>query len=399
MADQSPSKLWNHDPASKLSGRFEQDLAGKTALVTLLSLHHSSSKTFKAMHECLSLTCNRGATRGIGRATAFHLAKRGASILGTCSSETSMHNIESLSSEVTEYYRGTGCDAPKIVGIAANVLSLNTPGIIAEAVKKHFDSKVHILVNNAAYDELREMGKLDDEYVRKVLVGNTHTLVMLVEALYTRGMIQPDSRIINMSSESGRKIPFPAMYLVGATKATMEALTRSWAGILGKDPKTLGTTVNALAIGATATDALLREAPPELQKKGSDAIRAGSILGGEMGLPEDIANVAGLLASERARWITGSVLNVDGYDNGGQAVILYYMLAILTKALRVGETQERKREILQTLMLVMVKAYDGSKGHVGETSSTLVRDMSAFKDIARSKLFVEDANRPLEYPL
>lgn len=200
MTDQSTSKL---------DGRFEQDLAGKTALVTLLSLHRSSSKTFKAMHEYLSLTCIRGATRGIGRATAIHLAKRGASILGTCSSETSMHNIESLSSEITEYYRGTGCDAPKIVGVAANVLSLETPGIVAEAVEKHFNSKIHILVNNAAYDELREMGKLDDEYVRKVLMGNTHTLVMLVEALYTRSMIQPDSRIINMSSVSGRKIPFP----------------------------------------------------------------------------------------------------------------------------------------------------------------------------------------------
>lgn len=102
------------------------------------------------------------------------------------------------------------------------------------------------------------------------------------------------------------------MYLVGATKATMEALTRSWADIFGKDPKTLGTTVNALLIGATATEALFREATPELKNMGLSAVQSGSAVCGGMGLPEDIANVAGLLASEKARWITGSVVCANG---------------------------------------------------------------------------------------
>jgi hypothetical protein len=53
------------------------------------------------MSEGCTLTRTRGATRGIGRAIAFHLAKRGASILETCSSPTTMRNIESLSSEVS----------------------------------------------------------------------------------------------------------------------------------------------------------------------------------------------------------------------------------------------------------------------------------------------------------
>ncbi|KAF7593915.1 hypothetical protein BBP40_010617 [Aspergillus hancockii] len=287
MAGQTPTKLWNHGHSSTAPGQLEQDLAGKTAIVT-------------------------GATRGIGRATAIHLAKRGASILGTCSSPASMHNIETLSSEVSDFYNGTGYNAPNIVGVVANITSLDTPGIIADALEKHFSSKLHILVNNAAYDEMREMGKLDDVYVQRVLVGNTHTLVMLIEALYTRGMIQPNSRIINMSSVSSRQLPFPGMYLVGATKATMEALTRSWAEMLGKNPATSGTTVNALLVGATATEALLQEAPTEVQKMGSAALQAGSTLYGEMGLPEDIANIAGLLVSERARWITGSVVSANG---------------------------------------------------------------------------------------
>ncbi|KAB8214228.1 hypothetical protein BDV33DRAFT_228432 [Aspergillus novoparasiticus] len=274
MADQSTSKL---------DGRFEQDLAGKTALVT-------------------------GATRGIGRATAFHLAKRGASILGTCSSETSMHHIESLSSEITEYYWGTGCDAPKIVGVAANVLSLDTPGIVAEAVEKHFNSKIHILVNNAAYDELREMGP-----------GGKHTHFgdARRSTLYTgydsAGFkdYQYVQRVRSKNTVSLNSF-HSAMYLVGATKATMEALTRSWADILGKDPKTLGTTVNALLVGATATEALLREATPELKNMGLAALQSGSAVCSGMGLPEDIANVAGLLASEKARWITGSVVCANG---------------------------------------------------------------------------------------
>ena len=73
------------------------------------------------------------------------------------------------------------------------------------------------------------------------------------------------------------------MYLVGATKATMEALTRSWATLLGNDPETLGTTVNALLVGATAKDALLREAPVEMKQQVMEVLKSSKPVLGAMG--------------------------------------------------------------------------------------------------------------------
>ena len=81
--------------------------------------------------------------------------------------------------------------------------------LITETLQNAFGGKLRILANNAAYDEIRSIGSLDDEYVRKVLTGNTHSLVMTVDVLFRSGCIQPDSRIINISSVTGRRIPYP----------------------------------------------------------------------------------------------------------------------------------------------------------------------------------------------
>lgn len=139
----------------------------------------------------------------------MHLASRGASILGTFSSPESAYRLDELILTVLDMYREFEVDAPKIVGVAANVLSLDSPRLIKEALICHFEGKVNIVINNAAYDPMRAMGTLDDAYVQNVLMGNTHALVMLMDTLYAHNMIQPNSRIVSISSESGRRIPFP----------------------------------------------------------------------------------------------------------------------------------------------------------------------------------------------
>jgi 3-oxoacyl-[acyl-carrier protein] reductase len=69
---------------------------------------------------------------------------------------------------------------------------------------------VHIIINNAAHDDMRPMGQLDDAYVHNCLLGNIHVLVMTIEALYKGSMIQPDSRIVNVSAVAHRvPLPFP----------------------------------------------------------------------------------------------------------------------------------------------------------------------------------------------
>lgn len=73
-----------------------------------------------------------------------------------------------------------------------------------DAVKRDFGGKLDILVNNAAYDEMRPIGELDPDYVQRILFGNIQTLVMSVDVLFREGVFQPNSRIVNISAELTR---------------------------------------------------------------------------------------------------------------------------------------------------------------------------------------------------
>lgn len=97
-----------------------------------------------------------------------------------------------------------------IVGIAANVLAQESPLLIAETIENTFNSKLDILINNAAYYDFRRMGELDADYVEKLLLGNVHNLIMLMDTCFKKGLIQPNSRIVNVSSDTTRtNLPFP----------------------------------------------------------------------------------------------------------------------------------------------------------------------------------------------
>lgn len=145
-----------------------------------------------------------GATRGIGRAIALHLALRGASVLGTCSSTSSLKHINTLASSIQDAYSETQHAVPRIIGLDANLLSAETPQRLADAVKREFNGAVHILINNAAYDEERPVGELDADYVQRSLLGNIQTPVLCVDLLFRNQYFQPNSRIVNIGSEMTR---------------------------------------------------------------------------------------------------------------------------------------------------------------------------------------------------
>ncbi|KAL0934953.1 3-oxoacyl-(acyl-carrier-protein) reductase [Colletotrichum truncatum] len=266
---------------------LEQDLSGKVALVT-------------------------GATRGIGRAIALHLASRGASILATSSSPNSLHLIESLATEVGELYEDSGYLRPRVVGVAANLLSPDFADTIAEEIHDTFNNKVHIIINNAAYSEMRPMGELDASYIHDMLLGNVQSLVLLIEALFTRECIQPFSRIINISGAVSRcSLPTPGMIIYAAVKSAMESLTRSWADILSTDERTQGTTSNSLLVGPTASESFLERGAPQFRTQTLTNVNKPSTHK-SIGWPNDIADVVGLLVSRRSHWINGSTIGADG---------------------------------------------------------------------------------------
>ncbi|KAF2266572.1 3-oxoacyl-reductase [Lojkania enalia] len=257
----------------------ERDLEGKVALVT-------------------------GATKGIGRAISLSLTTRGASILGTFSSPESAHLFDTLSHTIHSFYAPSDAhhcsnlSAPKLVGIPADITSLSAPSSILDALRTHFNGKVDIIVFNAAVMGLAKMGEggMTTEFVQKALAGNVQFPAMLMELLVREGCLRPNSRVVGISSEGVRARRPPG---------------GQWADELGARPGMEGTTFNSVSVGFTKTEAY-NSIPSDVRERLTAADATEVAVGNRIGEVEDIADVVSLLISDKARWISGSVVDATG---------------------------------------------------------------------------------------
>lgn len=195
--------------------------------------------------------------------------------------------------------------------------------IIANTLRAGHGGRVDILVNNAAVTGGHRMGQNDPDAIQRKLFANIQTPIMIVDELVNQKMFQPNSRIINISSDRARN-PSSQSLVYSASKAALESLARTWALQLGgNDPEyafMAGTTANSVSVSATETEAIKRIAPEQRGERVKKAT-AGQVVSPEskphLGQPEDVADVVGMLCSREARWITGSVIPA----NGGSAFI------------------------------------------------------------------------------
>ncbi len=231
-----------------------------------------------------------GATRGIGRAIAEELGRKGATVVGTATSADGAARIE------------TALKAAGVRG-AGLVLDVTDPAAI-DATLKRIEQDYGapgILVNNAGITRDNLLLRMKDEEWDTILDTNLGAVFRLCRACL-RGMMKVrKGRIINIASVvalTGN--PGQANY--AASKAGMIGFSKS----LAREVASRGITVNVVAPGFIDTD-MTKELPESQHEALLQQIPLG-----RLGRPEDIAHCVAFLAAPEAAYITGQTLHVNG---------------------------------------------------------------------------------------
>jgi 3-oxoacyl-[acyl-carrier protein] reductase len=231
-----------------------------------------------------------GASRGIGRSIAVELARQGATVIGTATSESGAEGITAALKEAGGQGRGAVLDVTDAAASEAFI----------DGVVKEFGG-LNVLVNNAGITKDQLAMRMKDDEFDAVIDTNLRAVFRLSRAVLRPMMKARGGRIINITSvvaSSGN--PGQANY--AAAKAGVAGMTRALAREIGSR----GITVNCIAPGFIDTD--MTKVLPEAQR----AALTAQIPLGRLGSPEDIAHAVAFLASPQAGYITGTTLHVNG---------------------------------------------------------------------------------------
>jgi 3-oxoacyl-[acyl-carrier protein] reductase len=238
-----------------------------------------------------------GASRGIGRATALALAEQGTHVLVHYG--RSAKEAESLVSEI------------QIKGGSANAISTDL-GIpsgaerLAKQVRSIVD-RLDVLVLNAGISKAARLADYTVEDFDNLFATNVRSPFFLVQQLLP--LLGEGSKVIVISSLGARAVvgkpgvDNPSLLAYASTKGALETLVKNWAAVLG--PR--GIRVNAVAPGVIDTD-MSNFTKTEAGREAALGMQALK----RIGKREDVADVVAFLASDKARWITGASIPVDG---------------------------------------------------------------------------------------
>lgn len=245
-----------------------------------------------------------GGSSGLGLATAIKLAQHGHPIIIIHRDRRSeMDDIQNSFEEIKSY-------GNKLITL--NVDALNSekrPGIIAN-IKEQLNKGEHIkvMVHSIAKGTLKPMHSKEGSTLTTTDFKITFEAMALslyewTTALVSAGLFAADTRIISFTSEGNTKA-LPNYAAVSVAKVALEALTRSMA--LEFAP--LGIKANCIQAGITHTKSLTMI--PGHQQLKQHALQRNPHK--RLTTPEDVANAVYLLTLEEAKWITGTVIKVDG---------------------------------------------------------------------------------------
>jgi enoyl-[acyl-carrier protein] reductase III len=254
------------------------------------------AKPFQIIYACFYMNLHErvalvtGSSRGIGRAIALELGRRGAHVAINHRRNSTRSLAEEIAQELHKLGRRT-------LIVKADVADPHDVAHMLSAIQSEF-GKLDILVNNASSAVFRPLVQLEEKHWEHVWNVNVTALNLCIRSaipLMQRGAI------VNITSLGSIKY-LPNYGALGAAKAAIESLTRSYAVELAP-----AINVNAVC-GSLVDETGFSEMMPEEEKTRLAKLTPA----GRMIKPEDIAKVVAFLCSEDAEMIRGQSIIVDG---------------------------------------------------------------------------------------
>lgn len=228
------------------------------------------------------VTLITGAGRGIGRVIAEQFIEDGAIVYANDLQEFNMPGAKTICFDVTDS-----------AALKAGLMSIYKA-----------EGRIDCVVNNAAIIQNQKLGMVTKPLLEKMYQVNVFAVIDMIQ-IASRLMARTGGGcFVNMASVTG-VVGSPGQVAYSASKGAVIALTKSAA----KELAPMGIRVNAVAPGIIKTERF-----EELYEANGDKIneRIGRIALGRLGTPQDIAYAVSFLASDRASYISGHILGVDG---------------------------------------------------------------------------------------
>jgi len=235
-----------------------------------------------------------GSSRGIGRAIALELARRGADIV--------VHYLrkKSAANEVVAAVEEIGRRA---VAIRANLADAGKIEVMFDEIESTF-GRCDIFVGNAASGTPRDILDVEDKHWDWTMDVNARSILRCVQRAVPLMEKNGWGRVVNISSPGSTRV-LPHYAAIGLSKAALEAMTR----YLAVDLAPKGIIVNAVSPGMVHTDAV-SAFPVDLQAVIQQTVERTPTQ--RLAIPKDIASVVAFLCSDAATMIVGQTILVDG---------------------------------------------------------------------------------------
>lgn len=227
-----------------------------------------------------------GATSGIGFEICLQISKYGGKIIGV---GRNIEKLNQMSSQINNF-NGIKFDLSDIENIDLLIKEINLP----------LDGIVH----SAGIVQLLPVKFFDIELLHKIRRVNYDSILIIISKLLKTKNINKGASIIFLSSIAG-ELGMKGNSLYSSTKAALNSTTK----VLAAELSSQKIRVNSIAPGQVETN-LTKQIATNVSIDAIDIDKKKYPLG--YGMPEDIANLAIFLLSAKSRWITGSVINIDG---------------------------------------------------------------------------------------